>query len=272
MRLAQAWDEAAEGYEQYFVPRFAPWVADAVEAVASELPSGPIVVPCCGTFPELPALRAAYPERELIGVDLSAGMVDIARARAADDPRVQVVVGDAVNLSGLNVAFSTSDALNATFSPGGGCAAVVSVFGLQQLPDPAAAVANWVGELRPGGRLSVVFWPPRAEEAGPFALLGRIATGGRPAEPPTWPDTLADAVDTVGGVVERYEDVVHQMSHPDAAAFFTAMTTSGPGRSFARTMPPADLRALREGFLEQAPAGEWSHTPRARHLVARVPN
>ncbi|MGH3434769.1 MAG: class I SAM-dependent methyltransferase [Thermocrispum sp.] len=253
VRLAQAWDEAAEGYEGYFVPRFAPWVADAVAPVRGELPRGPILVPCCGTFPELPALRAARPERELVGVDLSAGMVDIARARAAGDPRVRVVVGDAVEVEPS------------------GYAAVVSVFGLQQLPDPAAALAFWVRGLRSGGVLSAVFWPPQLDADGPFALLGQAAGGGHPAEPPARPDRLADAVVAAGGVVERDEDVVHPVSHPDAATFFAAMTTGGPGRAAARTMPPGDLEALRTRFLEQAPGGEWTHTPRARHVVARLP-
>ncbi|MEU4703245.1 hypothetical protein [Nonomuraea dietziae] len=53
-RVARGWDEAAEGYDAYFVPRFAPWVEAAVEAVTtSEPPEGPVLVPCCGTFPEL---------------------------------------------------------------------------------------------------------------------------------------------------------------------------------------------------------------------------
>lgn len=44
-RVARGWDEAAEGYDAYFVPRFAPWVEAAVEAVTtSEPPEGPVLV------------------------------------------------------------------------------------------------------------------------------------------------------------------------------------------------------------------------------------
>ncbi|MBF8190239.1 hypothetical protein ITP53_31845 [Nonomuraea sp. K274] len=86
------WDEAADGYDAYFVPRFAPWVSGAVRAIAAgPLPPGPILVPCCGTFPELDALLAHFPGRELVGIDLSAGMVDRARRRAAGRPGVTVV-------------------------------------------------------------------------------------------------------------------------------------------------------------------------------------
>ena len=70
-RIASGWDAAAEGYAAYYVPRFAPWVADGVRALAdSALPDGPVLVPCCGTFPELPALVEHLPGREIVGIDL----------------------------------------------------------------------------------------------------------------------------------------------------------------------------------------------------------
>jgi SAM-dependent methyltransferase len=89
-RLARGWDEAADGYERYHVPRFAPWVAAAVRSVAApDLPDGPVLVPCCGTFPELDELVAQLPERDVTGVDLSAGMVARARERAAPQAQRQ---------------------------------------------------------------------------------------------------------------------------------------------------------------------------------------
>ena len=42
---------------------------------------------------------------------------------------------------------------------GGPYAALFSVFGLQQLPDPEAAIAAWVNVLAPGGVAVVVYWP-----------------------------------------------------------------------------------------------------------------
>lgn len=248
-RIARAWDAAAAGYDTYYVPRFAPWVADAVREVTdADLPDGPVLVPCCGTFPELPALVEHLPGREIVGIDLSAGMVRLARAAAARYPRVSVVQGDA-----------------ATLDPRweGACAAVVSVFGLQQLPDPAHALRSWAAALRPGGRLSVVFWPGRVETDGPFALMSEILNRSPDR---TWEDGLTGALTGV----ERDEQVAHAITHPDAATCFDAHIRSGPLRPLADEKGPAFVGRLRAEFLRRAPAGEWVHRPNARHIVVRA--
>lgn len=246
-RIARAWDAAAEGYDSYYVPRFAPWVADAVRAVTgAPLPDGPVLVPCCGTFPELPALVEHLPGREIVGIDLSAGMVRLARTAAARHPRVRVIEGDAA-------------ALDARWT--GACAAVVSVFGLQQLPEPEQALRSWAAALRPGGRLSVVFWPGHTEETGPFALIKEVL--GRTSDR-TWEDGLTGALTGV----ERDEEVAHRITHPDAATCFDAHLRSGPLRPLADERGPAFVERLRAEFLRRAPAGEWHHRPVARHIVA----
>ncbi|MEV4757108.1 class I SAM-dependent methyltransferase [Micromonospora sp. NPDC049559] len=254
-RLAQGWDAAVDGYEAYYVPRFAPWVATAVRAITAEtLPDGPVLVPCCGTFPELDALVAHFPEREIVGIDLSAGMVRRAGERTARHPRARVVRGDA---STLDSRWS------------GGCAAVVSVFGLQQLPEPALAIRSWVAALRTGGRLSVVFWPDTTEVDGPFALLAELLRAHVPAGDDSWERRLVPAMTAQGAVVERDEQSSYPICHPDAATFFDAHTRSGPLRPLAIARGDAFVTRLREEFLRRAPAGRWQHRPRARHLVAR---
>ncbi|WP_222853328.1 class I SAM-dependent methyltransferase [Fodinicola acaciae] len=132
-RVAAGWDDAADGYERYFVPRFAPWLAARVRALGDDLPPGPVLVPCCGTFPELDVLLAAFGDREVVGIDLSAGMLRVAQRRIADRPGITLVHGDA---SAIDPHWS------------GRCAAVLSVFGLQQLPDPVRAMRSWTAALR----------------------------------------------------------------------------------------------------------------------------
>lgn len=254
-RLARGWDEAADGYEAYFVPRFSPWVEAAVEAItAAELPDGPILVPCCGTFPELDALTRHFPDREIVGIDLSAGMVRRARERAASWPRVSVVHGDA---STLDPQWS------------GRCAAVVSVFGLQQLPDPDVAVRSWATALQPAGRLSVVFWPDGTELDGPFALMSDVVRAHIPAGDRSWENRLAATLTSLGAVIERDEQPSHAMPHADASSFFDAFTRSGPMRALAIARGDAFVEGLRTEFLSRAPEGAWTHHPHARLIVAR---
>ncbi|MFG1820519.1 class I SAM-dependent methyltransferase [Kribbella sp. NPDC049174] len=251
-RVARGWDEAADGYEQYFVPRFAAWVKTAVGAIGG-VPDGPVLVPCCGTFPELELLVERFPGRELAGIDLSGGMVRRARERAArlDHPSVQVVQADA---SSLDARWS------------GLCAAVVSVFGLQQLPDPEAAIRSWVGALTSGGRMCVVYWPGETEDDGPFALLGKVI-GERSDY--SWEDRLL--ADLGEAVIERDELVSYPMTHPDAATYFDAADHAGPMRALALARGDAYIADLRARFVADAPAGEWTHHPRARLIVVRKP-
>ncbi len=249
-RIARGWDAAAEGYDAYYVPRFAPWVADAVRAVTgAALPDGPVLVPCCGSFPELPALVGHLPGREIVGIDLSAGMVRLADRAAAPYPLVTALQGDAATLD---------DRWTGT------CAAVVSVFGLQQLPDPAHALRSWAAALRPGGRLSVVFWPGHVEETGPFALMSAVLSR---TPDRGWEDGLTD-----GLTVERDEEVAHPITHPDAATCFEAHVHSGPLRPLVEEKGPEFVERLRAEFLRHGPDGAWTHHPRARHVVAVQPD
>jgi SAM-dependent methyltransferase len=254
-RLTRGWDEAATGYETYYVPRFAPWVTAAVRAITAEaLPEGPVLVPCCGTFPELEALIEHLPDREIVGIDLSGGMVRRARERAARYPQVSVVEGDA-----------------STLAPhwSGRCAVVVSVFGLQQLPEPDVAIRSWAAALRPAGRLSVVFWPHVTELVGPFARMAEVVRVHVPPGDNSWEHRLVPSLAAQSAAVERDEQPSYPMSHPDAATFFDAHTRFGPLRPLATARGDAFVNQLREEFLRRSPAGEWHHQPHARHIVAR---
>ena len=138
--LAASWSAAAAGYDAVFVRQFAPWTGTCVEHLRRRAPAlpadGPVWVACCGPGQELPLLHAALrdgreeePPRRILASDLAPGMVDLAALKAAKiGPHCTAEVGDAMQ------------------PPGKGLAAIFSVFGLQQLPDPAAAVARWVIE------------------------------------------------------------------------------------------------------------------------------
>ena len=137
--LAASWSAAAAGYDAVFVRQFAPWTETCVERLRHRAPAlptdGPVWVACCGPGQELPLLHAALQDgreghpRCIIASDLAPGMVDLAALKAARiGPHCTAEVGDAMQ------------------PPSEGLAAIFSVFGLQQLPDPAVAVTRWVIE------------------------------------------------------------------------------------------------------------------------------
>lgn len=62
-----------------------------------------------------------------------------------------------------------------------GCpAALTSGCPAAQMPEPAAALANWTRALGPGGVLAVCFWPPTVEEEGPWKRLFELTVGFKP--------------------------------------------------------------------------------------------
>jgi SAM-dependent methyltransferase len=130
----------------------------------------------------------------VLGVDLSAGMLEVARARAEH--------------AGLrNASFLQSDAQTSTFERGR-FDVLFSRFGVMFFADPPAAFANLRAALRPGGRAALLCWqgieknpwlavplavarqhveilPPASPDApGPFALAdpdrlrGVLSAGG----------------------------------------------------------------------------------------------
>lgn len=88
------------------------------------------------------------PDGSVLGVDISAPMLEVARRRAA-------------NAGLTNLRFLEADAQVRAFARGG-ADGVFSRFGVMFFADPSAAFANLHSALRPGGRLGFVCWRPLA--------------------------------------------------------------------------------------------------------------
>ncbi|SFW85980.1 class I SAM-dependent methyltransferase [Amycolatopsis australiensis] len=100
--------------------------------------SGAVLEVAVGTGLNLPWYPAGV---TLTGLDLSSGMLGVARERARQLGRdVTLQQGSAHELPFPDASFDT----------------VVCTFGLCAIPDPAAAVAEMARVLRPGGRLVLV--------------------------------------------------------------------------------------------------------------------
>jgi SAM-dependent methyltransferase len=118
------------------------------------------------------------PEREgsVLGIDLSEPMLEVARRLAAE--------------AGVpDVGFVQGDAQVHPFSPGWYDVAISS-FGVMFFDDPAAAFANIVAALRPGGRLAFLCWQDDSRNELFAIPLRALAACTRPDQ--TGADLFAD--------------------------------------------------------------------------------
>ena len=111
----------------------------------------------CGTGDMAFALARRFPDAEILGVDLTPAMLDIARAKSKL-PKIRFVEGDALNLSSL--------VSGATF------ALCTCAFGFRNFPDRPKALREVWNVLTPKGELLVLeFFKPRNFLLGLFTSI-----------------------------------------------------------------------------------------------------
>jgi len=250
-----AWDEAASGYDAYFSPRFAPYLATALGTLigrASDLPNpGCIIVPCAGPGRELGPLARAFAKRRIVASDLSGEMVKLARARNARYPNVSVERDDATQLR----------------PPASPVAALYSVFGLQLLPKPAETLGSWLELLDPKGLATIVYWPRDADEGGPFGTLHRLL-GESTSVDGGWQGELEASVRAASAHIREDVRIAFPMLHDDAHSLWHALTRLGPLRALGLARGEAFVDQLGTRFEAEFPAGRpLSHAPEARLLL-----
>lgn len=113
------------------------------------------------------------PDGTVLGVDISAPMLGVARRRAA-----QAGLG--------NVQFLEADGQTHLFKQGG-ADALFSRFGVMFFADPPAAFTNLRKALRPGGRLAFVCWRPMVENQWMLLPLQAALQHIPPPPPPDDP-------------------------------------------------------------------------------------
>lgn len=156
--ISAYWDAASESYDED--PDHGlrdPEVREAWRAkLAAWLPEPPAEVLDLGCGTGSVSLLVAELGHRVHGIDLARRMVDQARAKAKAQGRTATfAVGDA---GSPEVAPRSVDVVSARHL-------------LWTLPDPAAALARWVGAVRPGGRLVLVEgrWTVPRGDAGAYA-------------------------------------------------------------------------------------------------------
>lgn len=186
-REGEHWVREAARYDA-MLGRFGEVMIDA-----ARLQSGERVldVGCGNGTTTLQAARRVAPGGTVVGVDISAPMLALARRRAAD--------------TGIaNVEFLEADAQVHPFEAGT-FGAVISRFGTMFFENPKAAFTNLARTVRPGGRLAMVCWQDisrqewifvPANAAAPYVGLPDLAPPGAPG-----PAAFADGA-RLKGIVE----------------------------------------------------------------------
>ena len=200
------------------------WSAGAYERTAAELePAARLVVEraaiapgervldlACGTG-NAASLAAAAGAR-VTGLDSAPRLVEVARGRVPD---AEFVVGDALDLPFEDGAFD----------------AVLSIFGVIFVPDPARAVAEIVRVLVPGGRALLSAWRPEGPITSMVGVLGRgLAAAGGPNRPRfAWDDPAAVAdLAAAHGATVTAEDASLAIEADSPEAYFAAAEEHHP--------------------------------------------
>ncbi len=189
-RSGSAWVDTRVALDQMFVP-LARFLIDRAHEVQRDVPSGRLLDVGCGTGGATLAIASALRERwKSTGADISAPMIEIARARAAH--------------ARAPVEFLCADAQTHDFPPAS-FDLVVSRLGVMFFDDPVAAFANLRASARPGAFLHALAWRSPAEN--PFMTVAeRAAMPMLPAMPARVPGApgqfgFADR-DRVKGILE----------------------------------------------------------------------
>jgi ubiquinone/menaquinone biosynthesis C-methylase UbiE len=182
-QVAAHWDRRAAHFDE----DFGHSIKTAAERAAWDRILG-LVAPAGGALDALDvgcgtgflSLELAARGHRVTGVDLAPTMLELARGKAA--------------AQGLAVRFETADAENLPY-PAGSFDLVISRHVLWTLPNPEAAIADWLRVLRPGGRLAIVDGaqyndasaPPQRENARTSPEYAEVGGklpfyGGRPRD------------------------------------------------------------------------------------------
>lgn len=212
------WDLAASDYEGLWQSQLAP-AHEALLARAAFAPRERVLDVACGTgLVSLAAARAVGPEGLVVGVDISARMVEAARERA-----LRAGIGHA--------AFDRMDAEHLEL-PGAAFDVVTCALGLMYLPDPERAVREMLRQLRPGGRLVLAVWGERSR-CGWAPVFPIVDAEVRSEVCPLFfrlgqPDALARLCTTLGGVAVEETRLAVMLDYADADEASDAALVGGP--------------------------------------------
>jgi ubiquinone/menaquinone biosynthesis C-methylase UbiE len=167
--VAERYDAVARDYVRYWEPVLADTALRLLDRVEADVQAaigaakvrwrvaGPARLLDVGTGAGTLALGALrrWQELQVVGLDASAGMLEVARERASDDP-------DRLDIAArLKLLRGPADRIPL---PDRSVDLAVSSFVFQLVPDRGAAFRDVFRVLRPGGRLAFVTWLDQEED------------------------------------------------------------------------------------------------------------
>jgi SAM-dependent methyltransferase len=233
--------------QQHTDAMIAPFGRAALQAAAPQPGERVLDIGCgCGTE-TLALARAVMPGGQVLGVDVSAPMLEVARQLAAGAPE-------------LPLRFAEADAATAALPPSQDL--LYSRFGLMFFDRPAAALRHLRGALRPGGRIVFICW--RAPRDNPWAMAPLVAARKAlgitpPPADPLAPGPFAFADEPrLRGLLEqagyqaidirRVDALLHIGSDADDAA--AQSLRIGPAARLARDAGPAHEPLVRQAVTQ----------------------
>jgi SAM-dependent methyltransferase len=232
---ARVWDSWHDDIERWFAP-----LTDRLLELAA-LRAGQRILDVGTGYgePATTAARRVGPTAEVIGIDLSPAMIDVARRRAAGIPNVRFAWGDV-------------DALDV----GAGFDVVLSRLGLMFAVDRVAALASIGRALVPGGVLAFAVWGDPTRHLLSQALAPLISTLDLPPPPPGAPGpfSMSDPMRVTAEVTQAgFADV--SVAEVDVSARFDSIASY---IAFTReALPPPVLDAIVRRYGAREAPGAW---------------
>jgi SAM-dependent methyltransferase len=167
---------AAEVYEEFFLPALFQQWASRVANAAGIQPGQRVLDVACGTGVLAHTLADRVgPNGSVVGIDLNEGMLAVARRKA---PEIEWQQGRAESLPFASESFDV----------------VVSQFGLMFFEDRRTAIQEMMRVLRPRGRMAVAVWDSLSATPGYAAVADLLQQlfGGQVADALRAPFVLGD--------------------------------------------------------------------------------
>jgi SAM-dependent methyltransferase len=189
----------------------------------------------CGTgaVSELAAAAGA----SVVGIDLSPGLIETARALAAERGlSIDYRVGDCENLAGIEDA--SFDVLSSTV-------------GIMFAPDHEATAGEIARVVKPGGRIGLANWTPESGVGDLFRVMGPFQAAKPPSSPFDWGNE-ARVRELLGASFElEISEHDSPLELESGEAYWELFSTSyGPTKTLAESLEPDRREELHRAWLD----------------------